>query len=76
MVLQPPQACVCSGSQSLETSACVSRLEAEIAQLKEALRQRKQIGVATGLPAGASRLLLSRPGRSRRQRRPSSQWRW
>ena len=49
--MQPSQARVCSGSHSLEASYCVSQLEAEIAQLKEALRQRQQIGVATGLVA-------------------------
>ena len=51
MVLQPPQARVCSGSESLEVSSRVAQLEAEIAQLKEALRQRQQIGVATSLRA-------------------------
>ena len=51
MVLQAPRATVCLSSQSLETSSCVSQLEADIPQLKEALRQRKQIGVATGLLA-------------------------
>ena len=51
MVLQPPQATVCLGSQSLEPSSGVAHLEAEIAQLKEALRQLKQIGVATSLLA-------------------------
>ena len=35
MVLQPPQARVCSGSQSLEASSRVAQLEAEITQLKE-----------------------------------------
>jgi hypothetical protein len=43
MVLLLPQARVCSGSQSLLASSGVAQLEAEIAQLKEAL-----IGVATG----------------------------
>ena len=51
MVLQPLQARVGSGSQSLEASSRVPQLEAEIAQLKEAPRQRQQIGVATGLLA-------------------------
>jgi hypothetical protein len=41
--MQPSQARVCSGSHSLEASDCVLQLEAEIAQLKEA--------VATGLLA-------------------------
>ena len=50
MVLQPI-ARVCSGSQSLKASSRATRLEADIAQLKEALRQRQQIGVATGLLA-------------------------
>lgn len=51
MVLQPPQARVCHGSQSLKGSFRVAQLESEIAQLKEALRQREQIGAATGLQA-------------------------
>ena len=36
MVLQPPQARVCSRSESLEASSRVAQLEAQIAQLKEA----------------------------------------
>jgi hypothetical protein len=51
MVLQPLQVRVCSGSRSLEASSCVAQMEAEIAQLKEALRQRQQMGVGTGLLA-------------------------
>jgi hypothetical protein len=51
MVLQPPQATVCSGPQSLEASSGAALLEAEIAQLNEVLRQPQLIGVATGLLA-------------------------
>jgi AmiR/NasT family two-component response regulator len=51
MVLQPAQATVCSGPQSVEASSGVAQLAAEIAQLMESLRQRQQIGVATGLLA-------------------------
>jgi hypothetical protein len=51
MVLPPPQAKVCSGFQSLEACARVAQLEAEITQLEDALRQREQIGAATGLLA-------------------------
>ena len=51
MVLPPPQAKVGSRSACLEASARVAQLEAQIAQLKEALRQRQQIGVATSLRA-------------------------
>jgi hypothetical protein len=51
MVLQPPQATACLGSQSLEGTSGVARFEAEIARLKEVLRQRQLIGVATGLLA-------------------------
>lgn len=51
MVSQPPQARVCSCSQSLEASSCVAQLEADIAPRIEALRQRQQIGMATGLLA-------------------------
>ena len=47
MVLQPPQARVCSGSQSLDASSSV--VAARTAQLKEALRQRQEIGVADPL---------------------------
>jgi hypothetical protein len=49
MVLPPPQARVCSDSQSLEASPRVALLVAEVAQLKEAPGRRWQIGVATGL---------------------------
>jgi hypothetical protein len=49
MVLEPPQARVCARSESLEASSHVA--QAQIAQLKEALRQRHQIGVATSLRA-------------------------
>jgi hypothetical protein len=55
MVLQPPQARVCSGSQSLLASCGVARLEAEIAQLKEAL---------IGCWPSASPSVLSRSARS------------
>ena len=51
MVLQPPQARVCSGSQSLEPSSGVAQLEAEIPELGDSLTHRQQIGVATGLLA-------------------------
>ena len=51
MVLQTPLARVCSGSQSLEAGSCVAQLEAEVAQLTEALRQRQLLGVATVLVA-------------------------
>ena len=37
--------------ESLETRARIAELEAEVAQLKEALARRQQIGVATGLLA-------------------------
>jgi hypothetical protein len=51
VVLQPPRARVHSGSQSLEASSCVAQLEAELAQLMDALRHRQVLGVATGLAA-------------------------
>ena len=51
MVSQPPQAEVGSILEALEASARVAELEAEVAQLKEALARRQQIGVATGLLA-------------------------
>ena len=49
MVLQPPHARLCSGSQDLAISSRVAQLAADIAQPEEALRQRRQIGLATGL---------------------------
>lgn len=47
MIFQQPQARVCSGSPSREAGSPVAQLEAEIAQLKETLRQR--IGGAPSL---------------------------
>ena len=49
MIFQQPQTRICSGSPSRKGSFLVAQLEAEIAQLKEALRQRQQIGGAPGL---------------------------
>jgi AmiR/NasT family two-component response regulator len=54
MVLQPPQARVCSRLQSREASSRATQLEADIAQRKEALRQRHWIRLATGLVAQRS----------------------
>jgi uncharacterized small protein (DUF1192 family) len=51
MVSQPPPTEVGSVLEILEASSRVAQLEAEIAQLKDALARRQQIGVATGLLA-------------------------
>ena len=51
MVSQPSPTEVGLVFESLETSARVAQLEAEIAQLMHALARRQQIGVATGLVA-------------------------
>ncbi|MFL6047823.1 MAG: ANTAR domain-containing protein [Propionibacteriaceae bacterium] len=51
MVPQPPATGVGSILDSLESGGRVAELEAEVAQLKEALARRQQIGVATGLIA-------------------------
>jgi ANTAR domain len=51
MVSQPPPTEVGSILESLEAGARVAELEIEVAQLKEALARRQQIGVATGLLA-------------------------
>jgi hypothetical protein len=51
MVPQPPATEVGSSLDSLESGGRVAELEAEVAQLKEALARRQQIGVATGLIA-------------------------
>jgi ANTAR domain len=51
MVSQPQPTEVGSILDSLEASVRVAELESEVAQLKEALARRQQIGVATGLLA-------------------------
>src|SRR5215216_4509934 len=51
MVSQPPPTEVGFILERLEASNRVAELEAEIAQLKDALARRQQIGVATGLLA-------------------------
>jgi ANTAR domain len=51
MVPQPPPTEVGSVLEILDASSRVEQLEAEIAQLKDALARRQQIGVATGLLA-------------------------
>jgi ANTAR domain len=51
MVSQPPPTEVGSVLEILDASSRVEQLEAEIAQLKDALARRQQIGVATGLLA-------------------------
>ena len=51
MVSQPPPTEVGLVFESLEARSRVAQLEAEIAQLKDALARRQQIGVATGLVA-------------------------
>ena len=50
MVSQPPHTAAGSVAGS-DTSSRVTELEAEIAQLRDALARRQQIGVATGLLA-------------------------
>src|SRR5215216_4855857 len=51
MVPQPPHAEAGLVARSPDTSSRVAQLEAEIAQLKDALARRQLIGVATGLLA-------------------------
>lgn len=51
MVPQPPHTEVRLVAECPDTSSRVAELEAEIAQLKDALARRQQIGVATGLLA-------------------------
>jgi hypothetical protein len=51
MVPQPPQAAVGLVAGSPESNSRVAELEAENAQLRDALARRQQIGVATGLLA-------------------------
>ena len=62
MVSQPPPTEVGLVFESLEARSRVAQLEAEIAQLKDALARRQQIGVATGLLAHASPITPSGPG--------------
>jgi hypothetical protein len=51
MVSRPPDTTAGSVAGSPDTSSRVVELEAEIAQLRDALARRQQIGVATGLLA-------------------------
>jgi ANTAR domain len=51
MVSPPPPTQVGLVAESLNISSRVAELEAEIAQLKDALKRRQQIGVAVGLLA-------------------------
>lgn len=51
MVSQPPHIEAGLAAERPDLSARVAQLEAEIAQLKDALTRRQQIGVATGLLA-------------------------
>ena len=51
MVVQPPHTKVWSSCQSPEASSRTAQLAVEIARLNAALRQRQQIGLATGLLA-------------------------
>jgi ANTAR domain len=51
MVSQQPPTQAGSASESVDAITRVAQLEAEIAQLKDALARRQQIGVATGLLA-------------------------
>ena len=51
MVSQQPRTVVEPVIELLEASAQIAQLEGEIAQLKDALAKRQQIGVATGLLA-------------------------
>jgi hypothetical protein len=51
MVSQPPHAGAGLVARSPDSTSRVAELEAEIAQLRDALTRRQQIGVATGLLA-------------------------
>ena len=51
MVSQPPHLAAGLVARSPDTISRVAELEAEIAQLRDALARRQQIGVATGLLA-------------------------
>ena len=51
MVVQPPQTRVCLSCQCPEASSRTEQSRVEIAQLNAALRQRRQIGLATGMLA-------------------------
>jgi AmiR/NasT family two-component response regulator len=60
MVLQPPQARVRSCPQNREASSRATQFEADVAQLKEALRQRQWIRLVTGLVAQRSAITPDR----------------
>jgi len=60
MVVQAPQTRVCVRCQSPEASSRTTQLRVEIARLNAALRQRHQIGLATGLLAHRFAIILKR----------------
>ena len=62
MVSQPPPTEVGLVFESLEASSRAAQLEAEIAQLKDAVARRQQIGAATGLVAQRFARHPERPG--------------
>jgi hypothetical protein len=62
MVSQPPPTEVGLVFESLEASSRAAQLEAEIAQLKDALARRRQIGVATPItPSGPGQCWYASP---------------
>ncbi len=60
MVVDPLQTRVCLRCQSPEASSRTAPLRVEIARLNAALRQRHQIGLATGLLAHRSAIIPKR----------------
>jgi hypothetical protein len=62
MVSQPPPTEVGLVFESLEASARVAQLEAEIAQLKDACARRQQIGWRPGWWPSASPIIPNEPG--------------
>jgi|SoiMethySBSTD1v2_1073268.scaffolds.fasta_scaffold102457_2 hypothetical protein len=75
MLVQPPQAGVRLGSEILKVTSRVAQLVAKIAQLKEALRQRQQTGVVTGLLAQRFATTPERAGRAAADTPTREQWR-
>ena len=53
MVVQPPQTRVCLSCQCPAATSRTAQLRVAIARLNAALRPRQQIGLATGVLAGA-----------------------
>jgi hypothetical protein len=71
VVLQPLQATGCSGSHCLEASSGMAQSEAGLVQLKAALKQPLQIGMAASVLAQGLRITLERALKNEHRQGPA-----